>query len=97
MKKKLISLLLGAALLMGTVIPTCTTVLAEVGTSQEAGQQADNILRMWYDEPANNWSQEALQIGNGYMGAMVFGKVDTERVQMLSLIHISKVSPSLEP
>ena len=82
MKKKLISLLLGAALLMGTVIPTCTTVLAEVGTSQEAGQQADNILRMWYDEPANNWSQEALQIGNGYMGAMVFGKVDTERVQM---------------
>ena len=39
-------------------------------------------LRLWYDEPASDWEQEALPIGNGYMGAMVFGKTDTERLQL---------------
>ena len=35
---------------------------------------------LWYRQPAEKWD-EALPVGNGWMGAMVFGGVATERVQ----------------
>ena len=37
-------------------------------------------LCLWYTRPAKNWT-EALPVGNGQMGAMVFGGVTTERIQ----------------
>ncbi|GAA3233122.1 glycoside hydrolase N-terminal domain-containing protein [Dactylosporangium siamense] len=37
--------------------------------------------RLWYDRPARTW-MEALPLGNGRLGAMVFGGVDTERVAL---------------
>ena len=36
---------------------------------------------LWYDAPATDWEREALPIGNGRIGAMVFGGVAVERVQ----------------
>ncbi len=39
---------------------------------------ADRVLR--YDRPAQNWN-EALPVGNGRLGAMVFGTVPRERIQ----------------
>ena len=38
-------------------------------------------LRLWYDKPARQWV-EALAIGNGRLGAMVFGGVERERLQI---------------
>lgn len=38
-------------------------------------------LTLWYTTPATAWL-DALPIGNGRLGAMVFGKVDEERVQL---------------
>ena len=38
-------------------------------------------LRLWYDRPASIWL-EALPIGNGHLGAMVFGGVEEERLQL---------------
>ncbi|MCK4508121.1 MAG: glycoside hydrolase family 95 protein, partial [Desulfuromonadales bacterium] len=38
-----------------------------------------NIL--WYEKPASNWN-EALPLGNGRLGAMVFGDVYKERIQL---------------
>jgi len=38
-------------------------------------------LKLWYDEPAEFWV-EALPIGNGSLGAMVFGGVPEERLQL---------------
>ena len=38
-------------------------------------------LKLWYAQPASNWNQ-ALPIGNGRLGAMVFGGVDIERIQI---------------
>jgi hypothetical protein len=38
-------------------------------------------LTLWYDKPATRWEQEALPIGNGRLGAMVFGGVEKERLQ----------------
>ncbi|MCK9479823.1 MAG: glycoside hydrolase family 95 protein, partial [Firmicutes bacterium] len=37
--------------------------------------------KLWYKQPARVW-EEALPIGNGRMGAMVFGGVDIERLQI---------------
>ena len=34
-----------------------------------------------YNQPANQWMTEALPIGNGPMGAMLFGGTETERIQ----------------
>lgn len=38
-------------------------------------------LTLWYKTPATNWTTEALPIGNGDMGAMVFGGVAQDRIQ----------------
>ncbi|MCW2362307.1 MULTISPECIES: glycosyl hydrolase family 95 catalytic domain-containing protein [Sphingobium] len=37
--------------------------------------------RLWYRRPATEWTQ-ALPVGNGRIGAMVFGGVGTERLQL---------------
>ena len=36
---------------------------------------------LWYDHPAETWT-EALPIGNGRLGGMVFGNVATDRIQL---------------
>jgi alpha-L-fucosidase 2 len=40
---------------------------------------AANDLRVWHRQPASKWL-EALPLGNGRLGAMVFGGIATERV-----------------
>ena len=42
---------------------------------------AQNDLKLWYNKPADVWT-EALPIGNGRLGAMVFGRVDEELIQL---------------
>jgi alpha-L-fucosidase 2 len=42
------------------------------------GTDPSNVL--WYDRPASEWI-EALPVGNGRLGAMVFGGVGRERIQ----------------
>ncbi|MBX7136021.1 MAG: glycoside hydrolase family 95 protein [Fimbriimonadaceae bacterium] len=37
--------------------------------------------QLWYRQPAKNWN-EALPVGNGSMGAMVFGETQRERIQL---------------
>ena len=36
---------------------------------------------VWFNQPATNWT-EALPLGNGRLGAMVFGGVAKERLQL---------------
>jgi alpha-L-fucosidase 2 len=42
---------------------------------------AQKDLKLWYDKPATKWI-EALPIGNGFIGAMVFGGVEDELIQL---------------
>src|SRR5664279_1542158 len=42
---------------------------------------AQNDLKLWYNKPADVWT-EALPVGNGRLGAMVFGKVNEELIQL---------------
>ncbi|WP_162890787.1 glycosyl hydrolase family 95 catalytic domain-containing protein [Suicoccus acidiformans] len=39
------------------------------------------MCRLWYQKPAEEWN-EALPIGNGQLGGMVFGRVASERIQL---------------
>ena len=43
------------------------------------GTAAD--LTMWYDKPAGDWMREALPIGNGRIGGMIFGDPTKEHIQ----------------
>jgi alpha-L-fucosidase 2 len=42
--------------------------------------QAQQDLKLWYSQPAEKWT-DALPIGNGRLGAMIFGTVEKERIQ----------------
>ncbi|MEU4422276.1 glycoside hydrolase N-terminal domain-containing protein [Actinoplanes sp. NPDC024001] len=67
----------GAALL-----PTGWTAAARAGATPPEGVLAAGDLALWYDEPAGTDWLRALPIGNGRLGAMVFGNIDTERLQL---------------
>ncbi|WP_157208144.1 glycoside hydrolase family 95 protein [Mariniflexile maritimum] len=43
--------------------------------------QTSTALKLWYDKPASIWN-EALPLGNGRLGAMVFGDPAVERLQL---------------
>ena len=51
---------------------------AQKGNIQPAD---DSSLTMWYEQPATEWTK-ALPIGNGRLGAMVYGGVQMEHLQM---------------
>ena len=40
-----------------------------------------NNVTLWYNKPAGAWT-DALPVGNGRLGAMVFGGVERERIQL---------------
>jgi alpha-L-fucosidase 2 len=46
-----------------------------------AGAQNDSLLKLWYNHPAKQWV-EALPIGNGRLGAMIYGDPCKETVQL---------------
>ncbi|MBE8523977.1 glycoside hydrolase N-terminal domain-containing protein [Amycolatopsis sp. H6(2020)] len=68
---------LGAAL-----VPLAWTATARPGSAAPADVRAVNDLALWYDKPAGTEWLRALPIGNGRLGAMVFGNTDTERLQL---------------
>ncbi|WP_379533611.1 glycosyl hydrolase family 95 catalytic domain-containing protein [Nonomuraea purpurea] len=43
--------------------------------------QTPDDLTLWCDKPATDWETQALPIGNGPLGAMVFGGVASEQIQ----------------
>jgi alpha-L-fucosidase 2 len=47
----------------------------------KAGAQEAAPLTLWYRKPATAWT-EALPLGNGRLGAMVFGGIADERIQV---------------
>jgi len=63
--------------LISGLTTTLLTFLFLACNSQE--KQKEDIL--WYKQPAKNWN-EALPLGNGKLGAMVFGGTSTERIQL---------------
>jgi len=60
------------------IIPALLAALSFTG-SLHAQQSQD--LKLWYDKPAANWN-EALPVGNGRLGAMIFGDPSSELLQL---------------
>ena len=58
-------------------LPKLAAVLALTFTAPLAAAEP---MTLWYDKPASKWT-EALAVGNGRLGAMVFGKTHAERLQ----------------
>jgi alpha-L-fucosidase 2 len=46
-----------------------------------AAVNAQEALKLWYQQPATKWT-ESLPLGNGRLGAMVFGGVEDELIQL---------------
>ncbi|MGO9111210.1 MAG: glycosyl hydrolase family 95 catalytic domain-containing protein [Thermoguttaceae bacterium] len=58
------------------------SLLAHNQTSAAAGDRLDDQSPLlWYRHPAVQWT-EALPIGNGRLGGMIFGRIDGERIQL---------------
>lgn len=59
--------------------------LGDSGYSVRSNDSGDGEIHtgklcLWYEQPANDWESEALPVGNGRLGAMVFGGVEEERI-----------------
>ena len=50
-------------------------------TQMREVNMASGALTLWYAEPARKWT-EALPIGNGRLGAMVYGGIEQEHLQL---------------
>jgi len=46
-----------------------------------AAEAKYNPMRLWYEQEAKDWETQALPIGNGELGGMVFGGVEKEHIQ----------------
>ena len=57
------------------------SVLALVSCSSVEPEIKDNNQRLWYDRPAAHWL-EALPLGNSRMGAMIYGGIYEEEIQL---------------
>ena len=56
------------------------TVVGQGTVAGQGGESPDG-LRLWYAKPAGEWV-EALPVGNGRLGAMVFGGISRERLAL---------------
>jgi alpha-L-fucosidase 2 len=61
------------------LLQTIFLLLAVTADCQTSG--ADRYLKLWYTAPAFAW-EEALPLGNGKTGAMIFGSIKEERYQL---------------
>ena len=63
---------------LALVIPLFIQVSCDNKTSGNKDLNPSMVL--WYDNPADNWT-EALPVGNGRLGAMVYGGTVNETIQ----------------
>jgi alpha-L-fucosidase 2 len=66
--------------MIGTYRALLALIVALSGSAAVA-QPPSEPLSLWYRQPAKQWV-EALPVGNGRLGAMVFGGVAQERIQL---------------
>ena len=71
---------LGGAATLAGVLPELSPSPALAGAAP-VGRCAPGAHSLWYRLPARDWQSQALPIGNGRIGAMLFGQPDVERIQ----------------
>jgi alpha-L-fucosidase 2 len=68
----------GAGLALAGLAPSAVRAATSSPAWDSAGEDA---LKLWYRRPATRWV-EALPLGNGRLGAMVWGGIEHERLQL---------------
>ena len=68
-------------LIIGKIFAALLCVVTLLSCSAERQEAKDNNQRLWYDRPAQHWL-EALPLGNSRMGAMIYGGVCEEEIQL---------------
>src|SRR3954466_1612933 len=63
--------------LMRPVFLAFLLIIATVSFSQNSSN-----LKLWYNKPSGSVWENAFPVGNGRLGAMIYGNVDTETVQL---------------
>ena len=63
-----------------SVVVWMTVPFVIAGPLSQNSEFPKTASRLWYGQPAKQWT-EALPIGNGRLGAMVFGGIEDERLQ----------------
>jgi len=53
-----------------------------LGVASIVHAQQERELKLWYRQPAGNRWENALPVGNGHLGAMVYGNVELENIQL---------------
>ena len=83
--KRLVHVLMTWGVLLAAVVlmQSCT----ESSTNQTLAD-IDTVNELWYAQPADKW-ESALPVGNGRLGAMVFGRTDVEKIQFNEDTHWS--------
>ena len=71
---------------MKQTISFCVAVTVFFFTMFACANELSHPYELWYSDPATQW-QEALPVGNGSMGAMVFGGVQQEKIRLLKKKH----------
>ncbi|RYX83594.1 glycoside hydrolase family 95 protein [bacterium] len=70
-------------ILLPCILSLCTTAsfISTVTSYAQTVQPPKEPLSLWYRQPAQKW-EEALPVGNGRLGAMIFGDIQRERLQL---------------
>jgi len=63
------------------IIPVVLSCIFCVAFGFSVKAQTKNDLKLWYDKPAQLWT-EALPVGNGRLGAMIYGDPVSETIQL---------------
>ncbi len=64
----------------------CVLLLAMLSLQPELHANPSS-LTLWYQQPASDWMTEALPIGNGHLGAMIFGGMKKEHIQSTKKVY----------
>ena len=80
--RRMVSCFLFGALALSSIPFSGTTKGGRPLNISYAKSRQTPPLQLQYDEPAKDWESQALPIGNGKIGAMVFGDVGNEKIQV---------------
>ena len=84
--RNLVMTVLTVSAVFWTGVHFAPEALADEQVSGLISDGTGKAMRLWYDEPAPDsdagWVNRSIPMGNGYMGANVFGGTETDRIQI---------------
>ena len=66
---------------MNCRLPLVFTLLGSLLAAADVAPTPTPGLSLWYDQPSERWT-DAIPLGNGRLGAMVFGGIDQEKLSL---------------